>query len=618
MSYMKKVLLRKSQSGLSIVELMIAVGLIAVVSVAMLTMMNNLFKGVASAQKSANRTDAMKALSTVFANKETCKTSMGAGTLAIPTTWSTGSSNAIDINKIQIGSEVLAEVGRVINDIQVVSMKLEMVSGPYQVQYNIAPAGSTPDIRNYKRYFTKLTVVPQKSGGAANNVGGDSLKSSEFRLALLVNDANTLHDCFGGMDEADVAALCEKAFEGQYDPTRFPWCTPLQLSVGIHKSDLTAEYPRFAVLEKQNATNPLWDLTMALYGNGTGASNGPALWFARDRSTPISLVGNLAAIGYANRVNAYTNGSKPGDLIITNRSATGDLEVGTLDVHLKMSQATKNATIDRGLTISAVGSNTSSSHPLTVNAPDGQGRIVIAGTSDAGETFSALYLSDANAVNPLANSWVLAHKAATSGSLDSFHINRWSGGTMLAGMSITPALNMGIGTLNPAEKLEVAGNVLVSGTIRGVGNATFGSNVTVAGTVTAASDVRLKKNIHALDQSLEKVLLLEPVFFQWRDPKLSSKKQIGFIAQDLEKVVPEVVVTSEAGMKSVAYANLVAVAIGAIKEIYQKMMALVSAAEHSETRLLDLEKKIELMAKKQQELEIKNSILEKQILSCEH
>lgn len=615
---MKRAFTRKSQSGLTIVELMIIIGLISVVSLAMLTLMNNMYKSVASAQKSANRTDTMKAISTALANKETCKVAMGAGTLAIPAAWSSGAANAIDINKIQIGSEVLAEVDRVINDIRVTSMKLEMVSGPYPVQYNIAAPGSTPDIRNYKRYFTKLTVVPQKSGGAASNVGGESLKSSEFRLAFLVNDTNSLHDCFGGMDEADVAALCEKAFEGQYDPTRFPWCTPLQLSVGIHKSDLTAEYPRFAVLEKQNGTNPLWDLTMALYGNGTGASNGPAIWFARDRSTPISVVGNLAAIGYANRVNAYTNGSKPGDLIITNRSATGDLEVGTLDVHLKMSQATKNATLDRGLVISAVGSNAPSSHPLTVNAPDGQGRIVIAGTSDAGQTFSALYLSDADPVNPLANSWVLGHKAGASGNLDSFHINRWAGGVMQAGMAITPALNMGIGTMNPAEKLEVGGNVLVSGTIRTNGNATFGANVTAAGTITAASDARLKKNIHTLDQSLKKVLQLEPVSFQWRDSRLSSQKQIGFIAQELEKVVPEVVVTSETGMKSVAYANLVSLVIGAIKEVYQKMMSLVSDAENTKLRLQELEKKIEIMSNRQQQLEIKNSILEKQILSCEH
>jgi hypothetical protein len=88
--------------------------------------------------------------------------------------------------------------------------------------------------------------------------------------------------------------------------------------------------------------------------------------------------------------------------------------------------------------------------------------------------------------------------------------------------------------------------------------------------MTANSDLRIKKNIRTLENSLEKVLALRGVEFDRID---TGQHQIGIIAQEVEKLVPEVVKDTN-GMKSVAYGNLVAILIEAIKEQNKKIEEL--------------------------------------------
>jgi len=96
--------------------------------------------------------------------------------------------------------------------------------------------------------------------------------------------------------------------------------------------------------------------------------------------------------------------------------------------------------------------------------------------------------------------------------------------------------------------------------LRGNGNAVL------AGTLTQSSDERLKKNIEPLSHVLEKVLKISGYSYVWKDSLRGYDTQIGFIAQELEQQFPELVATDEAGMKSVAYSNMVPVLLEAIKE----------------------------------------------------
>ena len=102
-------------------------------------------------------------------------------------------------------------------------------------------------------------------------------------------------------------------------------------------------------------------------------------------------------------------------------------------------------------------------------------------------------------------------------------------------------------------------------------------NLTVTGSVTAScgllicSDARYKKNITSLDNSLDNILKVKGLRYDLRqaefpEKNFSEKNQIGFIAQDLEKIFPEMVFTDEKGYKSVDYGRLTPVLVEAVKE----------------------------------------------------
>ena len=100
------------------------------------------------------------------------------------------------------------------------------------------------------------------------------------------------------------------------------------------------------------------------------------------------------------------------------------------------------------------------------------------------------------------------------------------------------------------------------------GTATFiidnTGNISAAGEVTANSDERIKTNIKTIENALDKTMQLRGVEYDRTD---IEKHQIGVIAQEVEKVLPDVVHTKEDGMKSVAYGNIVALLIESIKEL---------------------------------------------------
>lgn len=147
--------------------------------------------------------------------------------------------------------------------------------------------------------------------------------------------------------------------------------------------------------------------------------------------------------------------------------------------------------------------------------------------------------------------------------------------------------NVGIGTASPGSyKLYVAGNAWTTGT--------WGS-----------SDERWKKNITELDGSLGKIMQLEGVSFNWKqddypDMGFDDGLQIGLIAQDVEKILPELVKTNDDGYKAVAYEKLGAVLIGAIQEqqgliveSQNNIDGLISNNQNSTASLTDLATRLE-------------------------
>ena len=92
-----------------------------------------------------------------------------------------------------------------------------------------------------------------------------------------------------------------------------------------------------------------------------------------------------------------------------------------------------------------------------------------------------------------------------------------------------------------------------------------GGTITASGDVTAFSDITLKEDIEVIPNALDKVSQIRGVTFIRKDLDDKSRKS-GVIAQDVEKVFPEVVSTTEDGTKTVAYGNMVGLLIEALKE----------------------------------------------------
>ena len=92
----------------------------------------------------------------------------------------------------------------------------------------------------------------------------------------------------------------------------------------------------------------------------------------------------------------------------------------------------------------------------------------------------------------------------------------------------------------------------------------FNGDATLAGNLNINSDARLKANIVSLGSTLSKLLQIDGKSYTMKKDE-SEKQKIGLLAQDIEKVFPELVSESH-GIKSVNYQGLVPVLINALKE----------------------------------------------------
>ncbi len=153
-----------------------------------------------------------------------------------------------------------------------------------------------------------------------------------------------------------------------------------------------------------------------------------------------------------------------------------------------------------------------------------------------------------------------------------------AGTTVTAGTDINATNSITAGTtVNATGSITTGSDIIASGNIRtttgsiivdvGSITATLGS-ITAGTTVTALSDVSLKENICNLEHSLENITKLRGIKHTRNDLPDKEKVYIGFIAQELEEIYPELVYTSEInGIKSVSYSNITPILVEAVKEL---------------------------------------------------
>ena len=155
------------------------------------------------------------------------------------------------------------------------------------------------------------------------------------------------------------------------------------------------------------------------------------------------------------------------------------------------------------------------------------------------------------------------------------------------------ATHVGLGNVTNESKATMFTSPTFTGTITGsalrigtTGTVPADGDIRVTGNITAydTSDIRLKENIQLIPNALGKLEQIRGVTFDWtaeeivrrggEDLYFVRKHDVGVIAQEVEKVLPEIVATKDNGMKAVQYEKLTALLIESVKELSAKVTSL--------------------------------------------
>jgi hypothetical protein len=127
--------------------------------------------------------------------------------------------------------------------------------------------------------------------------------------------------------------------------------------------------------------------------------------------------------------------------------------------------------------------------------------------------------------------------------------------------------------------LTIDGDATGSATVTDLANTTLTLDITnitgdlsISGNLDASnfdstSDVALKENLNVIESPLEKIAQLNGYTFNWKENK---QEAVGIVAQEVEKVFPQIVRTGSDGVKRVSYDSLIPVMLEAIKELAKR------------------------------------------------
>jgi hypothetical protein len=136
--------------------------------------------------------------------------------------------------------------------------------------------------------------------------------------------------------------------------------------------------------------------------------------------------------------------------------------------------------------------------------------------------------------------------------------------------------------------MRITGNIHITGKFKSNG-------------VNETSDSTFKTNVQTIVDALDKVKQIRGVTYNWKadeypDMNFDRDEQLGFIAQEVEKILPEVVETDQGGYKSIEYSHIVPLLIEALKEqqviIKSQQEKIDAFSASSDMRLNELEEKI--------------------------
>lgn len=252
---------------------------------------------------------------------------------------------------------------------------------------------------------------------------------------------------------------------------------------------------------------------------------------------------------------------------------TGNVGIGTTSPNYKLS------VVDSTTYIASQSTSASGSGRLySINSSNDIGSLTTYGSS-----FSQSHLANNTAVAAQNGLYLMSDSGVSAGGSNS--INFLTGGysSGQTRMVITSTGNVGIGTTTPGQKLTVAGTIQATNLIGGAVNLTTDASGNI---IRDPSDIRLKTNINDIDGALDKLLALHGVSYQWKDTaRFGTQTEIGFIAQEVDPILPEVV-RKGGDYWSINTRNILAVVVEGFKDFYAEFLVLrdtVAGFAHSIT-----------------------------------
>jgi len=221
---------------------------------------------------------------------------------------------------------------------------------------------------------------------------------------------------------------------------------------------------------------------------------------------------------------------------------------------------------------------------IVENATSGAHTVTVKTTSGSGFTFGTtektrviVYSDGTNVVEVINNTQNLKDLADIATTNGSFIVG--DGTNLVAESGSTARDSIGLGATSDIEFNDGKLDSL------GIGTAASGTTGEIRATndVTAffSSDVALKENIVNIPDPLESLKKLNGVLFDWKkdyidgrggeDGYFVRKKDVGVIAQEVEKVLPEAVAQRKDGIKAVKYDRLTCLLIEAVKKLNEKI-----------------------------------------------
>jgi hypothetical protein len=417
----------------------------------------------------------------------------------------------------------------------------------------------SPDLTNYVTTNTAQTITASKTFSETTTFSKDAIVNGITVGRGGGNDSRNIAIGFGALSNNTNSGLKNTAsgYEALYS--------------NIAGDDNTASGYRALKVNIGNFNTASGSL--ALGGNTSGGFNtafGLSALQTNETGSNNTAIGSLADVGSANLTNATAIGNgaivaasntiQLGNTDVTNVNTSGNLTVNGITVGRGGGNDSRNIAIGFG----ALSNNTNSGLKNTASGYEAL-YSNIAGDDNTASGYRALKVNIGN-FNTASGSLALGGNTSggfnTAFGLSALQTNE----TGSNNTAIGSLADVGSANLTNATAIGNGAIVAASNTIQ-LGNTAV---TTIGGQVawTAASDSRIKKNIVNSNYGLATVLKLRPVEYNLISNDL---KQVGFIAQDVQKLVPEVVTGKEGDLSKgeilgITYSNLVPVLTKAIQE----------------------------------------------------